>query len=273
MSRCGLLGLTFVLIAVSAAGQRPPDCQSNGKFVISQDASLTACTEPQAELLIADTHSQKTWSIPTAECASPTTIERVDAQRIGVICSVDPSLNNYLVLDAASGRVQARYAGIWFFWSPDKQTLAHVGVVQKYGTPEGNDYCLLMNGRSAYPTNCTFEGRLSPTAPGRHRSANSNSGFFHSFFPEFAWSPDSQRLAFLEKTFEWEYIDPFNAYWDGTVSKLRYYLVIVPVNGGAYAYSLHEIAPTVKLAWTSDTELTLDRETFNLRTNAPQPIR
>lgn len=261
--------LTCVALATYAFARENPDaCQSN--TVISPHGELSVCFGQGTDVAIHDANSGKTWKIPTTACLTPSGIEGIDKVRIGLTCTLDDSLKAYLVLNAQNGQVEAKYAGLWFLWSPDRRTLAHIGVVQRYGTPEGNNYCLLFNERTVYPPNCTFEGKLAPTAHG-HRPGKFAP--IHTFYPDLAWSPDSQRLAFVEKTFVWEYLDPFNGYWAGTASDVHHYLVVAPATGEVERYSLEHMMGEPHVSWASDTTIDVGGQMFNLTANPPRPIR
>ncbi|MBV8072404.1 MAG: hypothetical protein JO270_21050 [Acidobacteriaceae bacterium] len=271
-----VLACTVLLCLASGAfvWSRPQsaNCLGDPRAAASPDGTLTACLGPGPELVVSHSNTQQTSRFLVSDCPAPVTVEWIDAIRIGLICQMaDLSLRNYLVLDAITGQLQGRYAGLWFMWSPDRKTLAHIGVVQRYGTPEGDNYCLLMNERTAYPDGCTFEGNLAASTSPKRRSRFAYSGV-HTFYPDLAWSPDSSRLAFVEKTFDFEYNDPFNRYWDGTVTSLRAYLVIVPLNGAAQGYRLREVPSETNIHWNSDTEVQLEGEAFSLTTNPPRPL-
>ncbi len=76
-------------------------------------------------------------------------------------------------------------------WSPDHQIVATTKVPQAFVTPEGGNYSLLFNGKLVY-------------LPRAKRSWFSAYEHWHSFLSPLAWSPDSQRVAFVEKIYSWE---------------------------------------------------------------------
>ena len=92
-------------------------------------------------------------------------------------------------------------------WAPDHQALATTKVSEAFATPEGGNYQLLLNGQLVYPK--------KPKHSWFHAYEDQ-----HTFLSKLAWSPDSRRLALVEKVYDWEYTDPYNRYFDGTVSRM-----------------------------------------------------
>ena len=145
-------------------------------------------------------------------------------------------------------------------WSPNGQILASTKVPEQFVTPEGGNYKLLMNGKLVYPAK----------VPHGWFSAYKDQ---HTFLSPLVWSPNSQDVAFLEKVYDWEYYDPYNFYWEGRASKLRYYLAIVSADGRAFGYRLTQVPDDIELEWRGPEQLELDGRTLNLQTNPPQPIK
>ncbi len=134
-------------------------------------------------------------------------------------------------------------------WSPDHSLLASTTVSQRFVTPEGGSYRLQLNGRVVYPKKA-------------RRSWFAHSWFstyqnVHTFLSDLAWSPDSRNVAFLEKLYDWEYADPFNSDFEGSVSNERFVLVIVSSQGKAAGYRLKHAPKTIHLRWDGPDELTL----------------
>ena len=145
-------------------------------------------------------------------------------------------------------------------WSPDREVLATTKVSDRFATPEGANYALLLNGRMVYP---------KPTKKSSAFSAYQNQ---HTFLTELAWSPDSQNLAFLEKIYDWEYSDPYNGYFDGSVSNERYYLVIISRKGEAAGYVMQRVSANSKVVWRAASKVAVNGQVFNLDAKPPSPI-
>lgn len=88
-------------------------------------------------------------------------------------------------------------------WSPDRQILATTKVPERFATPEGANYTLLLNGHVVYP---------------KPKKSHWFSAYTdqHTFLTELKWSPESHKLAFLEKVYDWEYSDPYNRDFEGS---------------------------------------------------------
>ncbi len=145
-------------------------------------------------------------------------------------------------------------------WSPDHQILATTKVSERFVTPEGANYVLLLNGRPVYP---------------EHKKARWSSAYTneHTFLTELHWSPDSQRVAFLEKVYDWEYSDPYNRDFDGWASKIRFYLVVVSRDGKVAGYPLSWLLREGDVQWPAASKLTINGRLFDLDTNPPGPIQ
>ena len=145
-------------------------------------------------------------------------------------------------------------------WSPDHQILATTKVLDRFITPEGANYTLLLNGRAVYP-----KPRKS-----RWFSAYSNQ---HTFLTELAWSPDSQNVAFFEKVYDWQYSDPYNSDFQGEVSNMRYYLVIVSRTGTGAGYQIDRAPPDPRVDWLGNSKIALNGRRFDLHADPPRPIK
>ena len=180
----------------------------------------------------------------------------LDDSRVGVLCRTDPEVSAYLVFNIQAG-TEAAYPGYSFDWSPDRKTLAGVKLDVMFGTPVGQNSCLLLNGQAIYPTRCDH--------------AKETYSHIHTFLSPPAWSPDSGKVAFVEKIFDWEYEDPFARYFDGEASNVRYYLVIASEHGVA-GYRLDPVAAEQVPAWQTNSRLLLGGQALDLESQPPAPI-
>jgi hypothetical protein len=151
----------------------------------------------------------------------------------------------------------------YFRWSPDHGTLARVEIAQLIGTPEGSNSCLYFGPRAVYPA--IHPKDCEPHPKGIYDG-------IHTFLSPPEWSPDSRKVAIVARIFDWEYTDPFGKYFDGTVSKDRYYLAITSLDQPTVGYPLKSVVSNPKLTWLSNSQLTLDGQTFDLDAQPPGPI-
>ncbi len=180
----------------------------------------------------------------------------LDDNRVGVVCRTDPEVSTYLVFNIQTGS-EAAYPGYSFSWSPDRKTLAGVKLDVMFGTPVGQNSCLLLNGQAIYPTGCDH--------------AKETYSHIHTFLSPPAWSPDSSKVALVEKIFDWEYEDPFARYFDGEASNVRYYLVIASEHGAA-GYHLDPVVAEQVPAWQTNSRLMLGNQALDLESQPPTPI-
>jgi hypothetical protein len=187
---------------------------------------------------------------------TPGALEWLDDRRVGFVCQTDTHVRNYVVFDIQTGTA-AQYPGYWFKWSPDHQTLADVKLDVRFGTPAGENSCLFLNATAAYPVGCDH--------------AKTSYSHIHTFILPLLWSTDGSKVAFVEKIFDWEYLDPFLRYFDGETSNLHYYLVIASA-GHVGGYAIDSVAAQHVPAWQSNSRLQLGDVTYELDSNPPYSI-
>jgi hypothetical protein len=222
-------------------------------LVVTGKAPLQASIMPQHRL------GENCW---------PTSLDWLDKTRIAIHCEYDPHLDDYLIVNSQTGKVEHEYGGVWFGWSPDRQTLAHFGVLQLYTAPEGDNCCLLFNSATVYPFGCHFDGEQR--VPGSNRTRPLAS--IHTFFPPLVWSSDGLKLAFLEKVYNWHYGDPYNRDFYGRASEVRYYLAIITAGRPAVGYSVPDPKGNLKIAWINDSAVEAAGRRYDLSSNTPYAI-
>ena len=187
---------------------------------------------------------------------TPGTLEWLDDHRIGVVCQTDPQVKNYVLFDIQSGSA-VEYPGYWFQWSPDHKTLADVKVDVRFGTPAGENSCLFLNATAVYPAGCDH--------------AKATYTHIHTFMLPVVWSADGSKVAFVEKIFDWEYLDPFLRYFDGEASNVQYYLVVASA-GQTGGYAINSPASQQVPVWQSNSRLQLGAMTYDLDSSPPSSI-
>ena len=197
-----------------------------------------------------------TLSARVKQSCAPGMPSWLDDSRVGVVCRTDPEVSTYLVFNIQTGS-EAAYPGYSFSWSPDRKTLAGVKLDAIFGTPAGQNSCLLLNGQAIYPTGCDH--------------AKETYSHIHTFLSPLVWSPDSSEVALIEKIFDWEYEDPFARYFDGEASNVQYYLVIASEHGAA-GYHLNPVAAEQVPSWQTNSRLMLGSQALDLESQPPTPI-
>ena len=145
-------------------------------------------------------------------------------------------------------------------WAPDHQILATTKLPELFVTPEGGNYTVYFNGKAVYPK--------KP----KHNWFNGYRNQ-HTFLSDLVWSPDSRHLALLEKVYDWEYTDPYNRSFDGTLFNRTFFLAIISRDGSAVGYTLSAVPDHPDLRWQSPNQLMLNDRLYDLQAKPPQPIR
>lgn len=166
-------------------------------------------------------------------------------------------------------------------WSPDHQVLAHIEVAHLIGTPAGSNSCLYLNSRAVYPV--AHPKNCEPHPRGIYDG-------IHTFLTPPEWSPDGHKVAIVTRIFDWEYLDPYGRYWEGTLSDDRYYLVIASVDQPAVGYRLkpptdpalrpigplyyatEKPLPILNLKWAGNSELSVNGQMFDIGAQPPTSV-
>lgn len=191
------------------------------------------------------------------ESCAPGALQWLDDDRIGVVCATDPEVKTYVIFDIHAHSEQ-QYRGYSFTWSPDGKAVADVKLDVMFGTPVGENSCLFLNGLAVYPAGCDH--------------ARESYSHIHTFLTPVLWSPDSAKVAFVEKIFDWEYADPFLRYFDGAASDVHYDLVIASIDHTASGYPLSPADAQQTPVWQTNSRLMLGNQSFDLQSRPPSPI-
>ncbi len=145
-------------------------------------------------------------------------------------------------------------------WSPDHQVLATTKVPVAFVTPEGGNYSLLLNDTLVYPME-------------KKHWWFSGYSHWHTFLSDLVWSPDSRRVAFVEKVYDWSYLDPYNRDFEGEATNKRFYLTVVSRDGKVGRYLLDGRSDQISLRWQGPNKLCLNDEAFDIQKASPDPNR
>jgi hypothetical protein len=141
-----------------------------------------------------------------APCASILEISWVGEDAVGVECHLNPSLSEYVEVDLATGKTVRDLLGYGFAPSPDGKVVAHVGPIIHFAPQFSQSNYLLIDNTIVYPLP---KGKR----PVAHKAGEDNLEVvqvqgpkhigIHSFVPQFAWSPSSKKVAFIDCVFDW----------------------------------------------------------------------
>jgi hypothetical protein len=172
-----------------------------------------------------------------------------------------------LVLDAVSGKVLQTFRGLYFSWSPDRRTLAHVGPLIHFAVL--HNYCVLFNNTQIYPKGC-------PEANAVKSGARLDAFTYrdeHTVESDLVWSPDSRTLAFIVDVYD------FGLSGEGTEHEAREdrnhrtFLAIISADGPAVGYRITGSIIESKLKWLDTSRIELRTGVvFDLSATPPKPI-
>jgi hypothetical protein len=184
------------------------------------------------QIAVVDMEGRRLASFPVMRtdgaCLSFNTVEWIDDARIGVECHINPSLSEYVELDARSGREGGEWLGYWFTWSPDRKQIAHVGWIIHFAPPSAQSNYLQFGARTVYPkvapSSPAAAPAMPPDPPDVVRFRDGVALGIHEFYLPIRWSPDSRRVALFERIYDWKPDKPdSNA---GETRNERYRLVV-----------------------------------------------
>ena len=277
-----MLAITAVVQASEACTELSPRVESpDSKYSASVSSCPAKHGEESAILTVFDAKGEQTLRSAVQagheageNCVPRGELQWLDGGRVVVQCRYDSQLNGFIVMNVTSGSVESQYTGLWFQASPDKATIATVGVNQRYAAPEGSRCCLVFNNRSVYPAGCSFEGQESAVhsrAKSKNFLGDEYSGI-HSFLTVPVWSPDGHTVAFVEKIFDFHYDDPYNRDFIGRVTGLQFYLALVSTDGTAVGYKLGGASKQPTVEWLSNGKVSVDGQTFDREAQPPTRI-
>jgi hypothetical protein len=120
---------------------------------------------------------------------------------IAAECHENPSLSTYDEIDIGSGKVLREYFGYGFVRSPDYTKVAHVGWIVHFAPPWVKSEYLQIGNTIVYPLPAgmkPLDQKPLEMAPQVVESRGLVYAGVHEFRSEFAWSPDSRRVGFID---------------------------------------------------------------------------
>jgi hypothetical protein len=180
-------------------------------------------------------------------CASILRIWWPAEATIAAECHRNPSLSEYVETDLRTGKTIKDLLGYGFTPSPDGKYVAHVGPNPHFAPPPAHSNYLQIDKLTVYPL--PKGARPGEQRPEVARQGRTRWTGIHNFVSDFFWSPDSERVAFVDGLSDW---DETAGAGDG-FTDVRYFVVVVSRSGRAELFALelpgNVSASKVTFAW------------------------
>ena len=139
-------------------------------------------------------------------CASINWISWTTDEIIAGECHINPSLSEYVETHLPTHKIVRDLLGYDFVRSPDGTHVAHVGWIVHFAPPYAHSEYLQIDDVTVYPlpkgARAVRQEGLTP-APNVVVKRGSTYYGIHEFRSDFAWSPDAQRVAFVDCTYDY----------------------------------------------------------------------
>lgn len=190
---------------------------------------------------------------------------------VAAVCHINPSLNEYVEMDISTGKVTRDLLGYDFTPSPDGKLVAHVGWKIHFAPPYGQSEYLQVEHTIVYP----LPHGMSPVeqigltrAPKVVQMNGPTYVGIHDFQEGLHWSPDSQRIALIDCTYDWTPNHPATLVAsDGVESGRRCSLAVVDRAGRAALFPLPEMPPAQMMkagvSWIDKHRLSFEAQGFS----------
>jgi len=276
------------LILNGQARQLTRDGKAKLQAVLSPSGNRVAYYEqcPEAErctpsVVILDLEGHRMGSFhpkpAEAPCASILSITWTEENAIAAECHINPSLNEYIETDVSTGQPTRALLGYGFTPSPDGKKVAHAGWIVHFAPPYAQSSYLQFDRTTVYPLPRGMRPveQKALTAPPnvvRHRGLTYSG--IHEFMPGLSWSPDSQRIALIDCTYDWTANNPGSlSAADGKKSNRRCRVAIVSVTGELALLPLTGVSVDdirgSRLSWVNTHQLSLHTHGLTKALNVP----
>jgi hypothetical protein len=234
-------------------------------------AYYEGCPEPEnctPAIVILDVAGQRVRSIqPKTDqglCISILALSWAGPGNVAIECHINPSLSEYVEIDAATGRTTRDLLGYEFTRSPDGKRVAHVGWIVHFAPPYAKSHYLQVDDTTVYPLPAgrgpvKQEGLSAPPEVVRRRGLT----YFgiHDFQSGLFWSPDSRHLALVDCLYDYTVKTESSQDSDGVESGRRCQLAIVALDGRVALHALDGVPGAgleqPHVAWTDAHRLTI----------------
>ncbi len=152
-------------------------------------------------------HAHSQLSFDPGPCMSILSIFWLNDSELATECHMNPSLSQLIVKDLESGRITKDLLGFSFTLSPDRKMIAHAGWVRHFSSPFDKSDYLQIDDTLIYPLRAgNNQVVIKPLEEPPKVVRNEGPNYFgiHEFTSGFYWSPDSQRIAFVDCVFDWK---------------------------------------------------------------------
>ncbi len=202
---------------------------------------------------------------PAVPCASILSITWVGDNTVGAECHINPSLSEYIETNISTGQTTRDLLGYDFTPSPDGKHVAHVGWIVHFAPPYSQSNYLQVDHTTIYPLP---KGRDPVEQKGLdqppnvvHQQGLTYSGI-HEFMPGIFWSPDSQRVALIDCTYDWTADNPqAMSAGQGKASNRRCSLAVISPSAKLALFPLTDVnwndLRKSSLSWISPRQLSL----------------
>jgi len=203
---------------------------------------------------------------PNERCGSIQFVGWSGAELIAAECHVNPSLSRYIETDISSGATTRELLGYDFTPSPDGRMVAHVGWMIHFAPPYAQSNYLQIEHTTIYPLPLGV-GPVEQIGLTRPPSVVSTDGVayrgIHEFLHGLHWSPDSQRIALIDCTYDWTPNSPSAlSRAAGIESGRSCQVAVVSTDGQVTLLPLSDLLPAkagkAHLSWTGVRQLLLD---------------
>jgi hypothetical protein len=193
-------------------------------------------------------------------CASILSITWVGKNAIAAECHINPSLNEYVETDLSTGQAIRNLLGYDFTPSPDAKKVAHVGWIVHFAPPFAQSKYLQIDNTTIYPlpegVRPVEQKDLAGPPEVVRRRGRTYYGI-HEFMPGLSWSPDSQRIALVDCTYDWTGDEAELPNPAGRESNRHCSVAIVAQNGKAVLLGLTDLSRQSRLLWSNSRELSV----------------
>jgi hypothetical protein len=202
---------------------------------------------------------------PPQLCTSILSVVWVGDHAVGVECHINPSLSEFVETDISIGLMTRDLLGFDFEPSPDGRHVAHVGWIRHFAPPPAQSYYLQIDDITIYPLppgiRPVEQTGLSEPPRVVQQHGLTYSGI-HDFLCRLDWSPDSQRIALIDCTYDWTANTPTaSSAGEGEESNRRCSLAVVSPGGEVVLFPLTDVSlnglSAARLSWTGLRQLTL----------------
>ena len=203
---------------------------------------------------------------PAEPCSSILSIAWVGDNVVSAVCHGNPSMSEYLEIDLSTGQTVRDLVGYNFTVSPDRKEVAHVGQIPHFAPPYAKSEYLQIDHTTIYPLPKGISPAEQKELPEWTKVVHQKGLIYqgiHEFMPWMYWSPNSQRIALVDCTYDWKANRAESqSEGDGEESNRRCSLVVVSKHGEAVLFPLNDLSEEdlrkFSVSWVNAHQLSLE---------------